>query len=192
MIDSLPGMLLLSNRMGAEWIGNGNFRWSPIANGRGFTEVFFWTWLFNSTECSVFNFKESKGLFLGEEVGVLLWIPERIRLSITLDGSAEIGVRTSARHSGHINRGDPGGSSPFFFFCLASKSSRQDVQNVCWHGRTLWARPRGSRQTEHSKRSERPSIEPSNEALDPEDTAEDDILEHSRGRREWWISRIQF
>ena len=39
-------------------------------------------------------------------------------------------------------------SSPLF---LQDMSSRQCVQKVCWHGRTLWLSDKGSRQTEHSR-----------------------------------------
>ena len=138
----IPGILLLS--FGD---GKGSFRWSPMAKGGGGTLLGGWV-----------------GVVLGD--GPCWLMPERSLLSITLVGRFCIGVVTSALHSGHKNKTVGGATPPwqllaatppFDFLCLATKSSRHGRQNVCWQGRTRCCEPKGSRQTEHSKRSVRPS-----------------------------------
>ena len=163
--QNLPGTLLLSQlNEGVVGEGSGNFLWSPTANGGG-------------AGGGTGGYDATPPFLAKEGVPALgLWIfgawfnPERILLSITFVGKDDMGVRISALHSGQRNnnggRGNPFESSsvatPFFSFCFEAKSSKQAMQKVCWHGKTLWDKSRGSRQTEHSSRSViRPSRDPS-------------------------------
>ena len=90
---------------------------------------------------------------------VVVWSPESILLSITFVGSEDTGVVTSYLHSGHKNN-TPAFSTwfPPLFLFLAITSSKQERQNVCWHGSTLWCKSRDSRQTEHSNKSDNVSV----------------------------------
>ena len=90
-----------------------------------------------------------------EDVWVV-WSPESILLSITFVGREDTGVVTSYLHSGHKNNTALSSRFPLFF--LAITSSKQERQNVCWHGSTLWCKSRDSKQTEHSNKSDNVSV----------------------------------
>ena len=99
----------------------------------------------------------SKWGVAAEDVVWDVWSPESILLSITFVGREDTGVVTSYLHSGHKNN-TPLSTSRFPLFFLAITSSKQERQNVCWHGSTLWCKSRDSRQTEHSNKSDNVSV----------------------------------
>ena len=72
----------------------------------------------------------------------LVFSPSRSRINRILEGSSSTAISTSVLHSGHR-------SSRFVPYI----SSKQRLQNVCWHGRTLLVWSKRSRHTEHSSSS---------------------------------------
>lgn len=75
----------------------------------------------------------SRGLFL---------IPSRSRTKRIFSGRSSTRASTKIRHSGQRSS-----------LCECTISSRQRLQKVCWHGKTLLVLSSCSRQTEHSSKS---------------------------------------